>query len=394
MRDLLVEIRDPDLQRRGQIDARDLNGASFIRRRRSLGGWALQLPASVPACQLLRQTGWGLIATLDGDVFLSGPTQRAEFKASAADPAGTWTISGYDDSRILGDLLAWPSPATSDLSAQAGTAGSGYDQRSGPAETLMRAYVLANAGALAPGDRRVALLDVATDQARGATVAGSARFDALGDILNGLATVGGDLGYRVRQQGARLVFEVTVPRDLSALIRFDLDNGTLDDLTYSYEAPTLTRAVVGGEGEAAARTLVPRWTADSLAAEADWARTIWRFLDERGTASLAELEQAGDKALIDGGATKVGLTISPVDTDLVQFGRDYLDGDTVTVVVGDVEIADVITETTLTIGPDGLSMKATVGDSNAAVSPLTDPLLRALRDTRDQARRLGRLERR
>lgn len=404
-RTVLLEVRDPGLVRRGQILPDDLLGFTLVRRRRALGAWSVQVDGGSPMGALLRQPGWGLVATLDtGDVFLSGPTQHAEITKSTS--GSSLTVSGYDDNRVLGDLLAWPTPSSSDATVQPGTANSGFDQRSGKAETVMRAYVLANAGQLAPTDRRVALLDVAADQARGGTVTGSARFDVLNDLLDGIAKVGdtsrtfldgvtkvtAGLGYRVRQNGNRLLFEVTVPRDVSGLVRFDVDNGTAESLTYSYESPTVTRVIVGGPGTNAARTLVPRWTSDSLAAETLWGRRIEQFADDQSSTTTSELQQTGDQILADGGATKVAVDITPVDTDLVMFGRDYMLGDLVTVVVDDIEVKDVVSEVTISQDDTGgLSVKATVGDVSTV---LTNPLLKALAITRDQARRLGRLERR
>lgn len=380
--ELLVEVRDPALARVAQVDHRDITDMTVTPRLRNVGAWALTLDLGGQA-DLLRQPGYGLVVTLGADVLMSGPAVAASRKGRDR----TWSIAGVSDDVILADARAWPSPATTDLTAQSGTAGSGYDKRTGAAETVIRGYVDSNLGPSAPVGRRRTLLDLATDLGRGAAVSAQARFDVLGELADRLGATGG-LGWRVRQNGARLLFECYTVADKSALVRFDADVGTLDDFEYSYASPGLTRAIVAGGGLGAARTLRERTSAASLAAESLWGRRVETFIDQRQTTVAAELDQAGDEALADGGSTVTGLRVDPVDTDLAMFGRDYQLGDRVTVVVDDVEVADQVTEATLTFGPGGMQVAASVGDPDLAVR---DPLLAALLRART---RLGRLERR
>lgn len=398
MPDLLLEVRDEQLVRRElQIDPGDVADLKVNLKWQALGDWSIQLPAAHPAVGLLSRPGWGMVVTRGDTVLMSGPTGKVQRDRSAASPAGTATITGWDDSIVLSDMLAWPSPGTIDLAAQDGTGGSGYDERSGVAETVMRAYVNANIGPAAPTGRKIALLDLASDLGRGTTVQGSARFDKLGELLATLANAGGGLGFRVRQNDTRLLFEVTAPRDLSAKTRFDIDNGTIAALTYTYGAPAATVAIDGGAGVDATRIWQATTTADSVAAEALWGRRIERVVDQQNEADPDALDQGGADSLKDDGKTVTSLTVDLIDSDDRMFGRDYGLGDKVTVVVApdalaaDGEVTGIISAAAITYGPAGYQAKALIGDPDAAANA---PLQRLARAQKTQARRVSALERR
>lgn len=398
---LLVQIRKPDLTFWGQLEPEDIDGLVLTPRFNKLGGWAVSLPADSPAAEALRSPGWGLVVLLDGDTLLSGPMYQATLSKSAADPVGVWALAGYDDSVILSDELAWPSPATTNIAAQTGTAGSGYDERGGSAETVLKGYVNANIGPAAPAGRRNTDLTIQSTVGSGsgsvvdATGENGGRFQQLGALLSTLATSGG-VGFRVRQVGFGLRFEVFAPSDLTGLIRLDVDNATIDTLTYTYQAPIKTHAIVAGDGADADRILRMVTTTDSLDASTLWGRRVESFESSSG-ADDDVLDQTGADALATDGQTQVGLSIAPIDTDLVQFSRDYYLGDRVTVVVDPLmfppsgEMPAVVTEANITYGTDGFQVKAVIGDP-AVVN--RDPLLSALRQLRSQSQRLGRIERR
>lgn len=386
--DLILELRDPTLAVRRSVDLNNLLELKLLPRHNQLGAWTAKLVDSVDA-DLARQPGWGVVATVDDRVVLSGPVQAAEHTDKPGEP-GTWSLAGFDDMVVVADAVAYPSPGSTDLTAQGGTAGSGYDKRSGTAEAVILGYVGANVGPSAPAARRATGLTLSTSLGRGGTGSWRARFDPLGELLEGIAKPRG-LGFRVRQVGVGRLFEVYAPVDRSATLQFDTANDTADEVTYSYQAPALTRAIVGGGGAGAARALRERSNAGSLAAEALWGRRVEQFVDERDTTDTGELDQAGDQALADAGLTLVAAKLAPRDTAQTKFGRDYFLGDKVTVVVGDLPVAAVITEVEATWTPAGYAVAATVGDASAATR---NPLLAQLRASRAQARRLGRLERR
>jgi hypothetical protein len=358
--DLVVEYRDINLQRQGAIPSTDLD-IKIQPVRNGVGTWQLSMMAESTEATFLRQPGTGIIVTdvSSGDVIMSGPTLSPTSTKTSGDPQGMVTISGVSDDRILWDAKAWPNP---NLAVDAQT--DGYDVRSGPAETVMIAYVQANVGILAPSDRRSKLasfLTTQTDLARGISVTKSARFPGLGDLLNEIATVA-DLRFRVVQRGSVLVFEIDEIADKTGEIRLDVNNGTLDTQSVQTQAPTVTRVIVAGQGQGADRTLLLRTSVDSLAAEDLWGIKVEDFKDQRNTDDLTELQQAGDQELADGGFTSVAVKAVPSDDQTMIFMKDWNVGDKVTVVVDGQETTSVVTEGAIVANSSGLAVGAAIGD--------------------------------
>jgi hypothetical protein len=354
--DLTVEVRDNNLVRVGQLLGADLVGAKMMLRYNNVGYWFVKLPATSPMVNLLRTPGYGLIVNGPGGVIISGPTLSAKLVQTQDDLEGVWFIGGRDDSKVLEERLAYPEPGNADVTSQTVS----NDVRTGAAETVMKAYVDANLVS-GPAVRAVADLTVAADAGLGATVNGNARFTNLQELVYDLAQSGG-LGYTVAQVGDGLVFDVYTPVDRSATIRLDVQNGKLSSSEYLYEAPALTRAIVAGAGVAVARLFVEATTADSVAAETVWGRRIESFVDERGTDSTGQLDQAGFEALVDNGKTRVNMEVTPSDTNTMLYGSDWGLGDTITVVANDVEATAVVYEIGLSIQADGVYLLATVGN--------------------------------
>jgi hypothetical protein len=354
--DLTVEVRDQNKTRVGQLLGADLVGAKLILRYNTVGSWFMQIAATAPLVDLLRTPGYGLVVTGPGGVILSGPTLKANLVQTQDDLAGVWFISGSDDSVVLEERLAYPEPGNADVDSQTVT----FDVRTGAAETVMKAYVDANLVS-GPAVRVVASLTVATDAGLGATVNGNPRFTNLQELIYNLAQSGG-LGYTVAQVGSALVFDVYAPVDRSATVRLDVENGKLSSSQYAYEAPALTRAIVGGSGTAVDRVFIEATTSDSVASETAWGRRIESFVDERGTDSAGQLNQAGFEALVDDGKTRVTMQVTPSDTNTMLYGSDWGLGDTITVVANNVEATAVVYEIGLSIQADGVYLLATVGN--------------------------------
>jgi hypothetical protein len=384
--DLTVEVRNSSLVRVGQILESDLVGSSFVPRFNNVGAWKVILPASHPMADILRAPGSGIIVTLSGVVILSGPTVSARSTKTATDPEGVWEIEGSDDSILLANRVAYPTPTTADVTAQTND----YDIRTGPAETVIKAYVNANLGPSAPVARRVPSLTIEADSARGDTVTGKARFDRLGVLLESLAITSG-LGFTIDQNGAALTFRMFAPTDRSATIRMDVENERLEKSEYAYGRPTVTRVIVAGQGAGVDRTFVEVSSVDSLAAESDWAQRIESFKDQRNTNDTGELTQAGDEILADGGMTVRSVSVSPSDDQTMRYGVDWGLGDKVTVVVGDEQVSQIVTEVAIVITGDGVKVGATVGDPKVASA--SDPESVTAVATVNQENRISNLER-
>ena len=356
--DLLVEVRDRTLSRVAQIKPEHLDLTTTLVHN-GPGKWRLRLPAEHASAGHLMEPGSGLIVNGPDGVLFSGPTSTPTVSATMTDPLGMVTIEGVTDDALLWRRLAYPTPTTADVTAQT----SAYDVRSGVAETVMRAYVDANIGASAPAARKVAALTLAADGLHGPTVKASARFDTLGDLLTEIATFA-DLGFRLVQVGSSLVFEVFPVTDRTKTVRFDVNNGTLSSQDFAQSTPGLTRAIVAGQGEGALRTLVERTSADATAAEALWGvfGRVERFIDQRQTNDLAELQQAGDKALTEEGFTAVAVKAVASDDLTMRFAVDWDRGDKVTVVVDGQETSTTVTAVTLIADRSGVKVGASIGD--------------------------------
>lgn len=381
--DLTVEVRDASLQRVGVLTAKDLVGFTAVLRFNNVGSWRAVLPVGHPLAELLRLPGYGVVVTAPTGVLLSGPTTAVVTNQSTEDAAGTYTISGVDDSVLLSDHLAYPTPTTADVTAQT----SAYDVRSGVAETVMKGFVSANIGSSAPSARKVTALTVPASAGLGASVTAQARFHSLQEILANLADVAG-LGFTIEQNGSVLEFQVFQPVDRSALIRLDLDNGRLTKSEYSFSQPKATRVIVGGSGDLTARTFLERTSAASLTAESAWGRRIEVFSDQRSTAETAKLQQYGDELLASDGKTLVSVSISPSDDQSMLFGVDWNLGDKVTCVVGSVELVAVVTEVGILVSSDGVRIGATVGEPRGL-----DYESQVLAVQASQASRISNLER-
>lgn len=360
--DLLVEVRDGNLNRVGLIPVDYLTSFTIVRRFNGIGTWTVTLPVGHPMEVVLKQPGAGIIVTVRGTVLMSGFTTWTQTTQNVDDPDGVTQITGLDDSVLLRDHLAYPTPSTADVTAQT----SAYDVRTGTAEDIIKSYVSDNFGPTAPTLRKNPFLSVETSLSRGATVKGSARFDVLYDLVKGLAdastNAGTTLGFTIVQSGSSLVFKVYTPTDRSSYVRMDIANNKLTETTYSLAQPKTTRAIVGGSGDGTARVFLERSSYTSLQAETTWSRRIETFVDSRDTSDATTLATSGDSVLASGGKAQITASVKPSDDQTMLFGQHYFLGDTVTVVVGSYELAAVVTEVGISVADDGVRLACTVGE--------------------------------
>ncbi|MFB8020057.1 siphovirus ReqiPepy6 Gp37-like family protein [Streptomyces rubiginosohelvolus] len=380
--DLTVEVRDRTLTRVGLIRPEDLS-LDVEDVFNNVGTFKLTLPSEHPLADTLRLPGSGLVITGPGDVLMSGPVTSSEYAASPEDRFGSIVFEGVSDSVILLDMLAWPEPSNPDVTTQK----TGHDERSGPAESLMHAYVNANCGPAAPAARRRAGLVMGPNGARGPVVSKSARFPTLGELLTGIATVA-DLAFRIVQRGKQLVFETTQVADRTREVRLDVLAGTLAGQRVAVSTPGATRVIVAGQGEQADRTFVPVDSAASVEAEGDWGRRIERFVDQRNTDDKAELKQAGDELLADEGFTRTAVQAVPVADSAMEFGKDWGLGDRVCVIAGGQELTAPVTGLVLKAGDQGFQVGALFGDPTGF-----NPRAASTRQAQSTERRVSALER-
>lgn len=243
-----------------------------------------------------------------GNPILSGPIRSGQGDGG---PNGTLTYTVESDERLLWRMLGWPLPG-SPLTSQ----GTGNDVRTGPAETVLKGYIGANA-------TRLGLpVTVAPDLGRGETITGSIRMTPLSDTLLPLLTTSG-IGLSVVQTGTSLlmdVYETTAfPYPLTDTA------GIVQDWSWSWQAPSVTRVVVGGSAGFASVV--------DTAGEAAWHDVIEQYVDDSSESDPTKLTTDGQTALTDG-AANAGLTVTLSETENFKPLVDINRGDTVSLGVG------------------------------------------------------------
>lgn len=354
---LRVYVRNPALERIGQID--DYTNLTVIPRYNAIGSFVLEISADSGKANLLAEGNGLIIRTADGTLVDSGPIRTVDWSRSKGDAgAGRLTVGGVSDTEMLARYTCWPAPG-SVIGSQADAV---YKISGAVAETAMRTLVNLNAGPGALAARKNPLLTLATNGNRGPTITRQLnQFDGLLAVLTDIANAAG-LGFRVVQVGSGLQFQVYEPTDRSGTARFAFRLGNLTDANYTTTPPTCTRAVVVAGGQASPRQCKTYDRADALFP----GLVIEQFVDLTSvdTASVdlvAQMDQAAEEALTSG-AGQGSLAISPIDIPQLRYGRDYQVGDTVSAMVRESWMTDVVREVTLTCtAGDGVTVTAAVG---------------------------------
>jgi hypothetical protein len=356
--DLIFEVRNASLARVGLLTPDDgLTTFKATLRLNNVGSWEITIPENRPLADALRAPGAGLIVTGPNGVILSGPTTAVTKTNESGTPIGSWLIRGTDDSIVLGERLAYPTPSTADVTAQT----SAYDVvTSVKASTAMIGYVNRNIGSSAPAARKITGLSTVTDPVVGSNISYAARFDVLGQVLADIAGVDG-LAFDMYQSGSSILFNVWSPADKTKTIRLDVANNTLQKSAYGY-GYGISRAIVGGQGVGAARTFTEVTTASSLQTESSFGRRVERFVDQRDESDAAKLLTSGQSALADAGGLITSVDVVPSNDSTMRPLVDFNLGDMVTVVIASQEVSAVITQMSLSITDVGVYVGITVGN--------------------------------
>lgn len=353
-----------------------------------VGVWTLTF-AAFPVPSTLLQPGCGVVIIHNGAVFLSGPVDTIPFARDGDQNAkpGTLTVAGSDDLAHIAERVVYPDPTAT---AANQTVDSNW-MRTGVAGKVMTDLVNANASQSAPlVVRRVPGLVVADASSLGSTSTTNARFSALADELRTQALAGGNLGFKCSQTAGEagltqeLLFQVYQPRDLSLIARFSFEMGNLRSIAFSQSAPTVSTALVAGEGVGTDRTILE--FSDSVA-EATWGRRVEQFVDQRDTSDPVQLAQAGADALSQG-SQQVQLSSTTVDSPTLRFGVDdptqgitgYGLGDQVSVSpYPGTGVVDIVRAVTLTSdATNGELVTALIGSTDASTVPAEIAAIRSL----------------
>lgn len=287
-----------------------------------------------PDCRLVvrREPAGGGTATVEMAGPIEVPDLGFEVRRDGLDGPGVVIVRFVDDNMLLADRLVYPDPTLA-ATAQTGTR---YTVSAANPEDAMRSMVDLNAGAGALAARQTPGLVLGTDNnlLPGVTVSTSFTRDVvLADALREIARLAGVAAsitpraprFRILGAAGGLQFSVTLPADRSTSIIFSRDLGNVASLRYAPEAPKDTVAIVGDATAGAGRVIKER--SNTAAHTAGWRRReVW--VDARGAANAAELDQAGDAALADGGPRRQ-LLVTAVETAQTRYGYDFSIGDLV-----------------------------------------------------------------
>lgn len=251
------------------------------------------------------------------------PEQGFQIERDGPDKLGTVSVKFTDDKVWLGYRQVYPNPAQP-ATGQITTAR--YTITAVNPETAMYALANLNAGPGALTARRIPGLTMASPAGLkpGVTVSTSfTRDTVLSDALREVSRLAGGagLGYRVEvgADGLGMRFEVFEPEDLTSEVVFSRALGNIRELTYSQSAPTATVAIVGDATAGVNRVVKERINTGAHAA--GWVRREV-FVDARGAANAAELDQAGDEALAEQGPQTV-FAFKAIETPTCRIFYDY-----------------------------------------------------------------------
>ncbi|HEY9265514.1 MAG TPA: siphovirus ReqiPepy6 Gp37-like family protein [Mycobacterium sp.] len=315
-----VQVYNNNLTNLGRVGA--YLSADVVLKHNAIGTWSLLLDLADPKAQLVAAPGSRVVIRFDdtGQFITSGPVDSWEENDTVGE-LRTISVAGYDDKFWLDQRLAFPDPdAVFPADGTAFTQAVYNDSHTGPAETVAKAFVQANAVARL----QVPHLVVATDHARGATVTYAARMQQLLEMVASPLNAAG-LGFTIEQSNdGQLVFDVYEVADQP--VRLSKALGNLTSFKYKTQSPKVTRGVVAGQGGGTARRFIQK----SLSSSAVGWGVREAFLDATDVDNDTLLGQRLDAFLAEGAPT-AGFTLVPKDTQAMQFGRDYNLGDRVRV---------------------------------------------------------------
>jgi hypothetical protein len=284
---------------------------------------------------VLRETPEGGTPTVE----MAGPIERPKHGYQAArdgtDGPGKVTVTFADDLVLLAERLVYPDPAQPATNQLTLTK---YTITAQNPEDAARALVNLQAGPGALTVRQTPGLVLGADNGLlpGTTISTSfTRDTVLADAVREVMRLGGVAAgiwprvprFQIIPANGQLEFVVTLPADLSGSVLFSRDLGNISESDHDPEAPTDTVAIVGDATAGTGRIVKER--INTAAHTAGWRRReVW--VDARGAANAAELEQAGDEALAAGGP-KSRFTLQAIETPSTRYGYDFGIGNMVSV---------------------------------------------------------------
>ena len=294
-----------------------------------------------------------LVNDAQGNFVISGFVQR--WRVTGPERQALVEFDVIDDLIVLQQILGWVVP-TSPITGQ-GSAGTNWEM-TGPAETVLKAALSANASRLSLP------ITVPASLGRGTATKARLRFQTLFDRLipveDGAGIIDSGIAIRMRQLGGTgLTLDVWEPKTVPQVL--NEQSGVVRSWSYAHENPTATRVVVGGQGEGQLRLFRERIDA-TLETQYGWKRELFR--DARDTNDPTTMYARADETLKEN-AAKTGFSVDFSETKNFRYGEKFLVGDTITLAVGGVTRTDRLSEVTLSWTADGgFVSRPRVGDRN------------------------------
>lgn len=312
---------------------------------------SIALAGDDPKLALLAPEGHRAVIRFRGEHCVGGPLRLRRGDGLTGSRVVTFEVE--DDWRLAKNLLLWQVPG----SAITSQSGSEYHVVTGPAETVVKTLL----GAAITRTARP--ITVAPDLGRGDTITVQARMDKAVDVLFPLVDQAG-IGITVRQVGAGLVLDCYEPTD--APIALSEAGGTLTELGWSQQLPSVTRVVLGADGDGTARHFRALVDGDLEDALGD---VIETFVDARDLkhddVGFEAAATARMQAAIAAGASQAGISVSLIESETFRYGgpNGRHVGDRVVLNLADGQtITDVLRSASLTWSRAGVNVTPVVGE--------------------------------
>lgn len=242
---LEISIFDSDLNKVAIID--DYEYLSFVRNLRRPNSFELHINRYKNGTEYL--VIGNFISIFKGGAYRIWRIESREIELTDGKGSESWVIRGRSLAGVFDDRLC--------LNKITNSSTGGYDEITGPIETVMKYYV--NVEVVNPTDTNRAIPNyvIATDQGRGVTITTSARLQTLTELLETISYSNG-IGYLVYYDlpNKKFVFEIIDGKDRSvgngvnAPVLFSPDFDNIKTLRFRDSILGVKNyAIVGGQGD-------------------------------------------------------------------------------------------------------------------------------------------------
>jgi hypothetical protein len=292
-------------------------------------------------------TGSRVVIDYNDERVFSGVVTEAQLEGPTV--SGTYTATVRGDLWLLWRMVGWPVPGAA-INAQ----GVKKDVRTGPAETVAKAFITANLPHVVDD------VTVIPTAGRGATITAESRMAVLAEAFLEQVDKAG-VGISVTQGATSLVVDAYTPAMYPRALSEDA--GTVISYDLSAAAHAATRTIVGGPGENTSREFRE---VVSATREAELGYTVNVFTDASSVdlGAYTDMDAAGQATLAANGR-KSGFRLALSETSVFRYGGadGVRVGDQVTVTLGGATYTDVLREATLLFDRDnGPAVTPTIGE--------------------------------